>query len=488
MNALIFTGYENSHGLERVGGAYRISTYLRPYGWNVEVIDFFYIWDLLELMQLIDKRNKQERIEWIGFSITWLNYASENTHKKLIEILSHVRKYFKHIKIIAGGQNPNLELQIYNDVDYIIKGFGEVAILELLKYLYSNGKKPKGIPWKNSWIIDANAFYQAWPIKDLSIEYQPNDFIFPNETLTLEFSRGCKFACAFCNFPVLGVKEDTTVDLTILENDLRRNYDLYGVTNYQVADETLNDRDEKLINIGNIVNRLSFEPNFSAFIRGDILFLRQQQLEMLVNARVWGHYYGIETFNHETGKIIGKGLHPDKIKQGLLTTKEYFYKHLGLYRGTVSLIYGLPKETIQTITEAQQWLKNNWEDNATIIFPFTITINGKKSKIDENLEKYNYKILSIENRDYYNPGNSFFAGQYIIWENPDMNFNDAVRLANLKLNVNGYDLPDSWLLFSLFPLVDNMQNALLYNLESELKINKKGKTIKRDYVQKKLGI
>lgn len=486
---MIFTGYEGSHGLERVGGAYRISTALRKHDWDIEVIDFFYVWDVKQLMELIDIRNKKERIEWIGFSITWLNYGTESTHLKLIEICKHLKKYFKHIKIIAGGQNPNLSLPIYENVDYIIKGFGEIAILELLKYLFSNGKKPKGVPVKNTWVIDANAFYQAWPIKDLSIEYQQRDFIFPNETLTLEFSRGCKFACAFCNFPILGVKEDTTVDLSILENDLRRNYDLYGVTNYQVADETLNDRDEKLINIGNIVNKLNFEPNFSAFIRGDILFLRKQQLELLANARVWGHYYGIETFNHETGKIIGKGLHPDKIKEGLLTTKEFFNKKLDLYRGTISLIYGLPKETIKSINEGRAWLAENWNDNSTVIFPFTITIDGKKSKIDENLEKYGYKIIKTETREH-NRRHSFFAGDYNIWENPNMTLDQAICLAAHSGDIwSNYS--DSWMTFSLFPLVNNLKDALIYtfkDLDTNKKINDEGKALKKQYVYKKLNL
>jgi Cft2 family RNA processing exonuclease len=53
MHAIIFTGYERSGGLERVSGAYRIATTLRREGWDVEVIDFFYHWDIDQLKDLI---------------------------------------------------------------------------------------------------------------------------------------------------------------------------------------------------------------------------------------------------------------------------------------------------------------------------------------------------------------------------------------------------------------------------------------------------
>ena len=39
---------------------------------------------------------------------------------------------------------------------------------------------------------------------------------------------------------------------------------------------------------------------------------------------MFGHFYGIESFNHKSAKAIGKGMHPDKVKQGLIDVKNYF--------------------------------------------------------------------------------------------------------------------------------------------------------------------
>jgi radical SAM superfamily enzyme YgiQ (UPF0313 family) len=496
MKSIIFTGYERSGGVERVSGAYRIATVLRKEGWDVEVVDFFYTWSLEELKELVKSRYENGKLKWIGFSATWINYSSEQVQIRMMDFLQWIKINYPEMKTIAGGQNPSTHFPMYNNIDYIINGFGEVATVEVLKYIYGNGTKIKGIPRKNGWYIDANSFYQAWPISDLSIDYEARDFINHNETLSLEFSRGCKFACAFCNFPILGIKEDTTRDLSNLELELQKNHDLYGIVNYQVADETLNDRDEKLIKIGNVLKKLNFQPNFNAFIRADILFSRPQQLEYLADARVWGHYYGIETLNHETGKIIGKGMHPDKIKAGLLETEEYFMKHVGYYRGTCSLIYGLPKETKESILDALQWFNSNWHRQNIIAFPLNISLTGKKSKLDENYEKYGYTIMGQEKRELFNRHN-FFSNDLTIWENQDMNVHDAIDLVNQQLSsYPGY--ADCWKLWSMMAVSNSLEDALKLKSNEKLgdtisetlqqEMRARAINIKLGYIQKKLSL
>jgi hypothetical protein len=491
MKAIIFTGHDRHAGLDRTNGAYRIATLLRSHGWDIEVIDFVYIWTYEQLEQLIEQRSK---LDWIGFSATWFELVDDSSIANLMKLLNNIKIKNPDTKIIAGGQNISVSKEIYKDVDYAISGFGEVAILKLLKYLYSNGDKPvmKFYPENKLYFIDANTDYSAWPIADLGITYEERDFIDSRETLSLEFSRGCKFACAFCSFPVLGVKEDTTRDITGLELDLKRNYDLYGVINYQVADETLNDRDEKLEKIANVVNRLDFNPNFSAFLRGDILFARPQQLEMLAEARVWGQYFGIETFNHETGKAVGKGMHPDKIKQGLIDTKEYFNNKIGLYRGTISLVYGLPYETVDSVNEGLSWMENNWRDQGIITFPYSLGTSEVKSKIDENYINYGYTMLDtipVVTEEFNRA--SFHHRNPSNWTNGSMTRQDAIRLAEYQ-QLNVYGKSNNWDLWSLMGCANNIEEAVrdfseIETTETRKRADAVAESIKYKYVEKKLN-
>ena len=45
---------------------------------------------------------------------------------------------------------------------------------------------------------------------------------------------------------------------------------------------------------------------------------------MLDKMKMFGHFYGIESFNHMSTKAISKGMHPDKVKQGLIDIKNYY--------------------------------------------------------------------------------------------------------------------------------------------------------------------
>lgn len=487
MYAMIFTGYETSNGLERVTGAHRIATTLRKEGWDIEVMDFFYMWELDQLKEIVKLRNQKERIEWIGFSCTWLVYLQPKARQILIDFLEHIKQEYPHIKTIAGGQNHSLHFPLYEYIDYVIDGFAEIAIFEVLNHIYHKGKI-KGIPRKNGWYVDANTFYKAWPISDLSVEFEDRDFIHPKETIGIELSRGCKFACAFCNFPILGVKEDTTRDLDQLAVELKRNYEKYGITNYSIADETFNDRDEKIAKLGEIVKNIGFELNFTAFIRADILISRPQQLELLAEARVWGHYYGIETLNHETGKVIGKGLHPDKMKAGLLNIKDYFKNKVGRYRGTISLIYGLPHETKESIESGIEWLANNWNDQSVLAFPLNISLTGNKSKIDKDYEKYGYTFVSQTNRERLKPRHNFFANDITVWENPNMSVYDAIELVDKQYASHRPGYLDNWSVWGYMPLFDTVEEVLALNYESDFKSSaEQAREIKRQYIQKKLN-
>jgi hypothetical protein len=65
-------------------------------------------------------------------------------------------------------------------------------------------------------------------------------------------------------------------------------------------------------------------------------------------------FFGIETFNHESGKSVGKGLHPEKIKELLYDLKS---KHWGdKVKIIVGLISGLPKETECSHKETADWI------------------------------------------------------------------------------------------------------------------------------------
>ena len=443
-------------------GAYRIAHILRESGWDVEVLDFFYFWQEHQLKEFFQSRITPET-KFIGLGFLFLGWS-----KELQNICSWIKLHYPYVSIISGSASnlkPSSLTNYQSDtklIDYHVQGFGENALLVLLKYLYNNGPRPKFLIGKEK-IIPANTFYPAYPMPDLTILYEQRDYIREDEWLGIEFSRGCKFNCSFCDFPVLGVKADHTRSTDSFLYQVRDAYDRFGVKNYTVADETFNDSTEKITKYADAVEQLNFVPAFSGFIRADLVVSRPQEKEELLRMNFLGHYYGIETFNHASGKSIGKGMDPERLKQGILDIKDYFLKtNRKTYRGAISLILGLPHETIQSLQNTKQWLADHWSDQALLHYVLGIPTGelDVKSKLSTEYSKYQYEFVTQEDINRYDPAlvkayydwEKYTRGSEVMsWKNENMTVFDAyiVNEEFKKIHQDMKFKPCNWMLSGL---------------------------------------
>lgn len=428
-------------------GSHRIATHLRQQGWDIEVLDFFLLWRLDELKTYCRSRIT-DNTKFVGFSLLFGRNGLTQVNGILLR--KWIRETYPNVMIITGGQNIQLDHVLLENIDYHIGGYGELAIEALLKYKFGNGSRVK-INLLNTVgktkVINALADYPAYPFRDPSIYYEHRDFIFEHEWGLIEFSRGCRFSCSFCNFPVLGVKEDYTRSVESAELQLRTNFDKWGMKDYIITDETFNDRTDKITKFANMIEKLPFRSFFTAFIRADLLIKRPKDREELLRMGVLGHFYGIETFNPKSAKIIKKGMDPEIVKQGLIEIKNYYKTHTGRsFRADIGLIAGLPHETLDSLESTLQWTKQNWKDQSIGVHPLEIRKNsfaGRSSDIDLNWQEYGYREMSSENlKQYLNRSTAtddrtdkdvtidWFELKEepgIFWENDNMNIFQAVE-------------------------------------------------------------
>lgn len=432
-HALLF----NVHnlGLRRPPGPYRIATILRDQGWDVEVIEFANDWTLEQLQELARSRITSNT-RFVGFGVMFNMWNDPGT----MELFSAwLRKTYPNLTQIIGGQWPPVHNS--NHIDYYITGYAENAMLELIKVLVGSEPTsslkfdPKYFGTKKK-VISGNSFYPSYPMKSLMIKYEDRDFIRPDEWLTTEFARGCKFKCPYCTYPILGVKYDATRDSEDAYSQLQETYDKYGVTNYFVADETFNDRTEKISKFADVVDRLSFDPWFSGFIRADLMITRgEREWEELARMRFVGHFYGIETMNYETAKFIKKGIKTEKLQQGLIDARKYFLTHgRKAYRGTIAQVLGLPHETKESVANAFRWLEENWQGEAVMVSPLEIPV-------DETIDvlsalSFNWKDNGyVEDTTEVPVANHYGIAQghmnsKLNWKNQHMTFGEALKIAD----------------------------------------------------------
>lgn len=489
-HALIFNIH--TFGPRRPAGAYRIATFLRENDWDVEVIEYANRFKLDELQEVVRSRVSNSTI-FIGFSPflqTW--------DDQFKTFAAWIKKTYPTIKLIIGSQaKPRIE---DSNIDYFITGFAEKAVLALTQHLIGNSSVPIAFDpqyFGNKKVITANETYPAFPMKSLMIKYEDRDYIQPWEWLTVEITRGCKFACKFCNFPVLGVKGDYSRDADDFERQLKDAYDRFGTKNYYITDETFNDYTEKITKFGNVVERLPWKPYFTSFIRADLLVSRRHEWDELIRMGLFGHFYGIETMNHESGKAIGKGMSPDRLLPGLIEVKEYFMKH-GAYRGEISLIAGLPKETPETLQRTLTWVENNWQGQSANIWPLEIPINPATdvlSHMSKNYKEYGYRQSSKPYPVFKESTEFEIINDEVIqhgfdnlnWENDHMDFNIASEITKAwydKVSKKEIDL--RWSPFSIGDFYDRSIDEFMlmhqydeFNFSDELVI--------RDYINRKLN-
>ena len=349
----------------RTSGAYRFASQIESMGWRATVVDWAADWPEHELVAYLDALVGDDTL-CFAFSYTWMKFWwVENTVRAL-------KERYPGRKYIAGGQQF---FQHDMGFDAMLFGYAEVAVPPVMRWLFDDGPKPKGKDILGGLFVDCNTDYTAMNLGDYSIDYREDDFVQAHELLTVELSRGCRFRCKYCNYAFLGIKEDTSTHADLLRAEFIDNYERFGTTNYILADDTLNDRESKLEMLGDVVQSLPFEPNFACFIRMDLTVAKPQQLKLLSRARVWAHFYGVETFNDDAGKAVAKGMPSKRIKKGLLDMREHMLGELGVYRGSCGMIAGLPYETPDSWQASEDWLRENWSDQNWDWWPLEISLD-----------------------------------------------------------------------------------------------------------------
>lgn len=411
-------------------GGHRIATYLRAQEWDVEVVDFALKWPIEELKELVKSRVTGDT-KFFGFSC-WFGHWEDNISK----FCDWVKETYPLIKIIYGSMTyPSFTCK---SVDYFIVGYGEKAIFDLVKSITGNGNKVMFDPrwFGDKKLIVANETYPAFPMSSLLVKYEDRDYIEPWEWLTTELSRGCKFSCKYCNFPVLGVKEDHTRSDEDFDYQMKDAYEKFGVTNYYVADETINQDKEMMERYANVAEKFNFSLRMHGFIRADLLVNQEDTWDTLLKLGLHGHHYGVETFNKKSGSVIGKGMDPEKLKEGLLKVKQYFSDRV-IYRGHISMICGLPYETRDTWESGVQWLHDYWAGQYMHFHALEIPLDPKASKLSffsENYEKYGYRPahedLEIDQSSYID---NVFSQSLLDWVNDHWSMKEAHLISQENL-------------------------------------------------------
>ena len=342
---------------------------------------------LVNIMEYTIKDNIEEIIKDIentnpdvlGFSVYIWNVS---IIKKILTKLN-----LPKTKIILGGPEVSYDsayfLKKYN-VDYIIRGEGEIAFNDLLHSLNTKtsiDNITNLMYLRDNKLID-KGISEISNLSDLKQPYLFEDDIIhiPNKVSYIESSRGCPYKCSYCLsslekkvrfFNVEDVKE------TILY--LMK----HGSKTIKFLDRTFNANKNTLELLSFIIENKNYKTVFQFEITGDIL---DQDIIHYLNKNaphgLFRFEIGIQSINYETNFLVDRFQNTERLFENIRLIQQG--KVIGLH---LDLIAGLPKEDLLSFRKTfDEVFKLGAKE---LQLGFLKMLRGTKIRIES--EKYNYK-------------------------------------------------------------------------------------------------
>jgi hypothetical protein len=373
----------------RTIGAYRIANHLRNNDISVQVIDFIQFMSQQQLMNLIRKFLPKEGPCILGISSTFM--LSDKYLPDIVRsALKIIRKEYPSLKVVVGGTGANVMPLKPNFCDYSIHSYAEDIALDLFNGLL--GKTKLNPEYKfNKVLFKEN---EKFDIVNSDHRFIKEDCIRRNEALPLEISRGCIFKCRFCRFPYIGKKKNDYIKcIDRVKEELLYNYENFGTTNYYVLDDTFNETPQKVEEFYNMTKSLPFKIKYVAYLRADLIHRFPETAIQLKESGLVAAFFGIETFHPEASKLIGKAWSGKEAKDFLVDLRQNIWKDD--VQLTISLIVGIPPETLEDCLETHKWLCDNkihyWGWHVLSMAENKERID--KSEFETNPEKYGFTLL-----------------------------------------------------------------------------------------------
>lgn len=430
-NSVSGTPGETLPVITRYVGPYKIKHWIKKSGYQSQVIDHVHYLTEEQLYTATKKFITGNTLV-IALSTTFTTDTplkrSDGTYSPFPENVANVairlRKEFPYIKFVLGGYGAE---HVYGGKtwDVAIMSYKEASediFVEYLNYLKFNSEPPISKLITKYFHLDADYvannkiyhrpyYYEArqkiYNIELDDFKFTKEDAILPGEALPLDISRGCIFACRFCNYPHLGKsKTDYIRGMDYVREELIQNYELFGTTNYLVLDDTFNETSAKMEAFLAMTKTLPFEINYSAYLRADLIHRFPDTAYMLKESGLFGAFHGIESMHPSASKLVGKGW------SGTPQAKEFIPKlYHDLWQGQVPMllnyIVGWPEETLDDVMSTLHWFKDN--NLYSIAYEQLGLSDPKKShrfsimnEFEKNSEQYGFEFLDTGERHVRN--------------------------------------------------------------------------------------
>lgn len=318
------------------------------------------------------------------------------------EIVKKIKEKDESLKIILGGPHPSIlpeEVMSDPNVDFVVKGEGEYAFLNLLNAIDNNSdlKKVNGLSYRQGsnvvhnspaeFIIDLDALPRpAYELLPMHLYTAPPQWSLASPSYQLIASRGCPYHCGFC-YVGMGRKVRYKSAARVCD-EIEYLIERHGCRQVVFVDTTFPfnlKHAEKICN-EMIKRRLNKKIVWFTSTRVDIV--NQKMLDLMHEAGCRLITFGIESGNQGILEAVEKGITLRQARDAVKMAKR------AKIDVTASYVLGLPGETGQTILDTIRFAK----ELGTLYAQFNIIVPYPGTKV----YKYAEENGLLRNRNWNN--------------------------------------------------------------------------------------
>lgn len=343
-------------------GILKVGAMLEQYGVKVEHLDLSGVGEYVEALA---HHLKQTPSKHIGITVTTPQLPL------VVPLILKIRQLRPDMKIILGGPHITLTCsavklekkagrisrahqalsQLQSHCDVLVSGDGELSIFRALQ-----NDSPKIVDGdeQNGPFFLTNALYEKtpFPARHLADVNSYHYSIEGHKSTSLIAQLGCPFACGFCggrNSKSLRVIRTRSSQSIV--DEIRHLYHQYGFTGFMFYDDELN-VNKKMIELMNCIADLQSELGVEFRLRGFVKseLFNEDQAKAMYRA---GFRWILSGFESGAPRIL-ENINKKATCEDNTRTVEIAHKYGLKVKALMSV--GHPGETLETITQTQEWL------------------------------------------------------------------------------------------------------------------------------------
>lgn len=340
-------------------GLLYIAAYMRKEGLPVSIVDAEGL--LLDMDKTVEFIIKQKP-DIVGITATTVSIiiAAETALK--------IKQTLPNTKIIIGGPHitalPEETMQSFTAIDGGILGDGEISFTQLVKNI-TNEVVPHnnidGIIWrsgeslafkpKTRHLQDLDSLpFPAWDMLEGFPEiYRPPFHSYRKlPVANIITTRGCPYACSFCDRSVFG-KKTYSHSIEYVLGMIEQLVKDYGVREIAIKDDMFVVSKDRVFEFCEGLRKKNLKILWSCNAR--VNFINDELLKEMASSGCWMISYGIESGSPEMLKKMMKGITKEQVINALNLTRKHGIVSKGFF------MIGIPGETVKTMQETLDFIK-----------------------------------------------------------------------------------------------------------------------------------